>query len=58
MEIQRSGSVASGNGPADGFTGTVRFDPLFSAPYPARATGGHVTFEPGARTAWHTHPLG
>ncbi len=49
MEIQRSGSVASGKGPADWFTGTVRIDPLFSAPDPARLTGGHDTFEPGAR---------
>jgi quercetin dioxygenase-like cupin family protein len=44
--------------PADYFTGTVRIDPLFSAPAPARAVGASVTFEPGARTAWHTHPLG
>src|ERR1700728_958496 len=58
MEIQRAGSKASGKGPADWFTGTVRIDPLFSAPEPARVGGAHVTFEPGARTAWHTHPLG
>jgi quercetin dioxygenase-like cupin family protein len=58
MEIRRAGSQPSGKGPADWFTGTVRIDPLFSAPDPARATAGLVTFEPGARTAWHTHPLG
>ena len=58
MEIKRSGSQPSGKGPADWFTGTVRIDPLFSPPDPARVTGAHVTFEPGARTAWHTHPLG
>jgi quercetin dioxygenase-like cupin family protein len=58
MEIQRAGSKPSGKGPAEYFTGTVRVDPLFSAPEPARAVGAHVTFEPGARTAWHTHPLG
>jgi quercetin dioxygenase-like cupin family protein len=58
MEIQKIGSVASYKGPSDYFTGTVRVDPLFEAPDPARVTGGHVTFEPGARTAWHTHPLG
>src|SRR4051812_34669696 len=58
MEIKRSGSNPSGKGPADWFTGTVRIDPLFSAPAPARVAGAHVTFEPGARTAWHTHPLG
>jgi quercetin dioxygenase-like cupin family protein len=58
MEIKRSGSQASRKGPADWFTGTVRIDPMFEAPDPARVSGGHVTFEPGARTAWHTHPLG
>lgn len=58
MEIKRSGSQPSVNGPADWFTGTVRIDPLFSATAPARAAGNDVTFEPGARTAWHTHPLG
>ncbi len=58
MEIQRAGSKPSGKGPAEYFTGTVRVDPLFSAPEPARVAGAHVTFEPGARTAWHTHPLG
>ena len=58
MDIKRSGSQPSGKGPADYFTGTVRIDPLFSAPAPARAVGASVTFEPGARTAWHTHPLG
>ena len=58
MEIKRSGSGASRKGPAEWFTGTVRIDPLFQAPEPGRVSGGHVTFEPGARTAWHTHPLG
>jgi quercetin dioxygenase-like cupin family protein len=58
MDIKRNGSQPSGKGPADYFTGTVRIDPLFQAPDPARARGGSVTFEPGARTAWHTHPLG
>jgi quercetin dioxygenase-like cupin family protein len=58
MEIRRIGSQASGPGPAEYFTGTVRIDPLFAAPEPARAVGASVTFEPGARTAWHTHPLG
>jgi quercetin dioxygenase-like cupin family protein len=58
MEIKRSESRQSGKGPSDWFTGTVRIDPLFSAPAPARAAGASVTFEPGARTAWHTHPLG
>jgi quercetin dioxygenase-like cupin family protein len=58
MKITRSGSQPSGNGPADWFTGTVRLDPLFHATAPARAGGATVTFEPGARTAWHTHPLG
>jgi quercetin dioxygenase-like cupin family protein len=58
MEIKRIGSQPSAKGPADWFTGTVRIDPLFSANEPARAGGASVTFEPGARTAWHTHPLG
>ena len=58
MDIKRSGSQASGKGPADWFTGTVRIDPLFAANALARAAGNAVTFEPGARTAWHTHPLG
>src|SRR5712672_3516512 len=58
MDIKRSGSRPSGTGPAAYFTGTVRVDPLFEAPEPARARGASVTFEPGARTAWHTHPLG
>jgi len=58
MEIKRCGSQPSGKGPADYFTGTVRIDPLFNPPDPARAFGASVTFEPGARTAWHTHPLG
>ena len=58
MEIKRAGSQPSAKGPADWFTGTVRIDPLFSVHEPARAGGAGVTFEPGARTAWHTHPLG
>jgi quercetin dioxygenase-like cupin family protein len=58
MDIRRSGSQPSGRGPAEYFTGAVRLDPLFQAAHPARAAGVHVTFEPGARTAWHTHPLG
>jgi quercetin dioxygenase-like cupin family protein len=58
MEIKRNGSQPSSKGPADWFTGTVRIDPLFQANAPARASGATVTFEPGARTAWHTHPLG
>ena len=58
MEIKRNGSQPSRKGPTDYFTGTVRIDPLFSPPDPARASGGRVTFEPGARTAWHAHPLG
>jgi quercetin dioxygenase-like cupin family protein len=58
MEIQRSGTQPSAKGPTDWFTGTVRIDPLFDRPDPALVAGGHVTFEPGARTAWHTHPLG
>lgn len=58
MEITRAGSQPSKKGPADWFTGTVRNDPLFPAHAPARTSGAAVTFEPGARTAWHTHPLG
>ncbi len=58
MEIKRAGSTPSTKGPADWFTGTVRIDPLFDRQDPARVAGAHVTFEPGARTAWHTHPLG
>ena len=58
MNIQRIGSHASMPGPDDWFTGRVRIDPLFQSPDPARAAGASVTFEPGARTAWHTHPLG
>src|ERR1700683_3356709 len=58
MEIKRNGAQPSGKGPADRFTGTVRIDPLFQVPAPARVSGASVTFEPGARTAWHTHPLG
>jgi quercetin dioxygenase-like cupin family protein len=58
MQIQRGGSQPSGKGAAEYFTGSVRVDPLFQAPEPARGTGASVTFEPGARTAWHTHPLG
>jgi quercetin dioxygenase-like cupin family protein len=58
MDIKRSGSQPSGKGSADYFTGAVRIDPMFQAPHPARVVGASVTFEPGARTAWHTHPLG
>jgi quercetin dioxygenase-like cupin family protein len=58
MEIRRSGSQSSRKGPAEYFTGSVRIDPLFDPPEPARVSGALVTFEPGARTAWHTHPLG
>lgn len=58
MNISRSGSQPSTKGPADDFTGTVRVDPLFQPGAPARVSGANVTFEPGARTAWHTHPLG
>ena len=58
MDIKRNGTQPSGKGPAEWFTGTVRIDPLFKAPDPARVSGASVTFEPGARTAWHTHPLG
>src|ERR1700712_1224882 len=58
MDIKRAGSQPSNTGPADWFTGTVRTAPLFPANAPARTAGAAVTFEPGARTAWHTHPLG
>ena len=58
MEIKRNGSQPSVKGPADWFTGAVRIDPLFQPLAPARVQGASVTFEPGARTAWHTHPLG
>ncbi|TAV49145.1 cupin domain-containing protein [Rhizobium leguminosarum] len=58
MDIKRSGSQPSAKGPADWFTGSVRVDPLFAVTIPARTAGASVTFEPGARTAWHTHPLG
>ena len=58
MDIKRAGSSASTKGPAEYFTGAVRVDPLFEAPEPARVRSAQVTFEPGARTAWHTHPLG
>ena len=58
MDIKRAGSQPSGKGPSDWFTGTVRIDPLFQTTAPARTAGASVTFEPAARTAWHTHPLG
>ena len=58
MEIKRAGTQSSIKGPAEWFTGAVRIDPLFQAPDPALVQGASVTFEPGARTAWHTHPLG
>lgn len=58
MEIRRNGSQPSGKGPAEYFTGAVRVDPLLKTSDPARVAGASVTFEPGARTAWHTHPLG
>ncbi|HKS79986.1 MAG TPA: cupin domain-containing protein [Candidatus Acidoferrales bacterium] len=58
MEIKRAGSRSSVKGRSEWFTGTVRIDPLFQAPDPARVQGASVTFEPGGRTAWHTHPLG
>jgi quercetin dioxygenase-like cupin family protein len=58
MDIKRNGSRPSGKGPPEYFTGTVRIDPLFEASDPARGRGASVTFEPRARTAWHTHPLG
>ena len=57
MDIKRVGSQLSAKGPADWFTSAVRIDPLIHAPDPARLQGACVTFEPGARTAWHTHPL-
>ena len=58
MDIKRNGSRPSAKGPEAYFTGTVRVDPVFQVGEPARVSGGHVTFEPGARSAWHTHPLG
>jgi quercetin dioxygenase-like cupin family protein len=58
MEIKRVGTQPSTRGPSDWFTGTVRIDPLFDRAEPSRVAGASVTFEPGARTAWHTHPLG
>ena len=58
MDIKRNGSQPSATGPAGYFTGAVRIDPLFDVADPARHFGAYVTFEPGARTAWHTHPLG
>ena len=58
MDIKRSGTQPSSKGPTENFTGVVRIDPLFQAPEPARTLAASVTFEPGARTAWHTHPLG
>ena len=58
MELKRNGTQPSGKGPDEYFTGNVRIDPLFEAPDPARVRGASVTFEPGARTAWHRHPLG
>jgi len=58
MDIKRSGSEPSAKGPAEYFTGSVRVDALFRPQEPARTSGAYVTFEPGARTAWHTHPLG
>ena len=58
MDITRPGSQSSGKGPSEWFTGTVRIDPLFQPQAPARTAAACVTFEPGARTAWHTHPLG
>ena len=58
MEITKAGSQASAKGPSEWFTGSVRIDPLFQTPQPAQVQGASVTFEPGARTAWHTHPLG
>jgi quercetin dioxygenase-like cupin family protein len=58
VELKRNGSQPSARGPAEYFTGTVRVDALFKAPAPARASGAYVTFEPCARSNWHTHPLG
>jgi quercetin dioxygenase-like cupin family protein len=58
MQLKRNGSQPSARGPAENFTGNVRVDPLFQSPGPAQFSGGLVTFEPGARSAWHTHPCG
>src|SRR3954462_2887294 len=58
MELRKNGSQPSARGPAEYFTGTVRIDQLFNAPWPARSSGAYVTFEPAARSNWHTHPLG
>ena len=58
MELKRNGSQASAGGPAEYFTGRVRIDPLFKAPEPSRTSGAYVTFDPGSRSNWHTHPLG
>ena len=58
MEVKKNGTQPSGKGPEEYFTGSVRIDPLFEAPEPSRGRGALVTFEPGARTAWHWHPLG
>ncbi len=58
MEIKKNGTEPSGKGPTDHFTGNVRVDPLFQPNESTRAQGAYVTFEPGARTAWHTHPMG
>ena len=58
MELRKNGSQPSARGPAEYFTGTVRIDQLFKAPSPSRSSGAYVTFEPGARSNWHTHPLG
>ena len=58
MELRKNGSQPSARGPAQYFTGTVRIDQLFKAPSPSRSSGAYVTFEPGARSNWHTHPLG
>ena len=58
MEIRREGTRAANSGPADWFTGSVRVEPLYNAPAPARVASAHVAFQPGARTHWHTHPLG
>ena len=58
LDIKRNGSRPSNKGPAETFTGAVRVDPLFAAQDPSRTSGGAVTFEPGARSAWHTHPRG
>ena len=58
MKITKAGTMPSMKGPEDWFTGTVRVDPMFQAEDPGRVAGSHVTFEPGARTAWHTHPAG